>query len=75
VDGTRVAGDEDGGSGFADRAGLTSSRKCGWGWSLSSHDMNTQLDYINDLLEKDSELRDVCDPLLSRVSLLPKYRK
>jgi hypothetical protein len=25
--------------------------------------MNTQLDYINDLLEKDSELRDVCDPL------------
>lgn len=42
---------------------------------LISHDMNTQLDYINDLLEKDSELRDVCDPLLSGVSLLPKYRK
>jgi len=42
---------------------------------LISRDMNTQLDYINDLLEKDSELRDVCDPLLSGVSLLPKYRK
>jgi len=32
-----------------------------------SHDMNTQLTYINDLLEKDSELRDVRDPLFSGV--------
>ena len=45
-------------------------RKCGWDptspWFIS-HDMNTQLDYINDLLEKDSELRDVCDLLPSDV--------
>jgi hypothetical protein len=27
------------------------------------YDMNTQLDYINDLLENDSELRDVCNQL------------
>ena len=35
--------------------------------SFISHDMNTQLSYINDLLEKDSELRDVCNPLFSGV--------
>jgi hypothetical protein len=39
-------------------------------WFLS-HDMNTQLDHINDLLERDSELRDVCDPHSSRV---PSYQ-
>lgn len=32
-----------------------------------SHDMNTQLGQINDLLEKDSELRDVCGLLHSGV--------
>ena len=37
--------------------------------------MNDQLDYINDLLEKDSELRDVCDPLPSRIFLLTKVQK
>ena len=45
-------------------------QKCGWDrslWFFISHDMNTQLDHINDLLEKDSELRDVCDLLHSGV--------
>ena len=45
------------------------TQKCGWLLDLSlrltsiSEDMNAQLDYINDLLEKDSELRDVCSRL------------
>lgn len=52
------------GSGRSEVAGSKGhAQKCGWdlGLRLISDDMNNQLDHINDLMEKDSELRDVCD--------------
>lgn len=59
------------GSGFADLTGRTSKVWLGLALWFISHDMNAQLDHINDLLEKDSELRDVCGPFPSGV---PSYQ-